>query len=416
VHIAFVTPESPYGEAEVCGVAAYLRAIIPAIADVGHRVTVIANARAEKTFDAENGRVSVRHFRLPSLHWYAAKLPLVRSSAPLPLRQLEWSIAFYREAKRVAVKNKIDVIESTEIGSLFLHRIAPLVIRLHGSERIFREHSGLPLNASVRWNDRLEAIACNRAAAITAPSQLHASEIAQRRGWPTDRVQVIPNAISEKLLRAASEFHPNGNRERIVFYTGRLAPVKGVETLLAAAKLARATDPSIRFVLAGPWQMPLTPEKYGLELNRQSSDGVLWIGPQNQTDLIEWYRRATLFVMPSYFESFGISVVEAMAFGLPTVGTRAGGLSEVIDDDVTGLLVSPGNPTALAGAILQLLGDPERRRSMSRLARDHAFGNFTPDHTLKATLKVYSTIRGMNEDGLKESARGTDAASVAVRV
>ena len=135
MHIAFVTPESPYGDESVCGVAAYLRAIVPAVADAGHDVTVIANAKEPKSFTAEDGRVAVRHFRLPSRHWYSAKLPLVKAYAPLPLRQLEWSRAFYRETARVAAQRKIDVIESTEAGSLFLSRVAPLVIRLHGSER-----------------------------------------------------------------------------------------------------------------------------------------------------------------------------------------------------------------------------------------------------------------------------------------
>jgi glycosyltransferase involved in cell wall biosynthesis len=393
VHIAFVTTESPYENLAGCGVAAYLRAIIPAIAGAGHRVSVIANAKEEKTFNAENGRVVVHHFRLPSWHWYSAKLPLVRNFASLPLRQLEWSLAFYREAARVATTTKIDVIESTEIGALLLHRIAPLVIRLHGSERTFREHSGRRVNASVRWNDALEAISCERAKVITAPSKFHANESAKRRGWTADRVRVIPNPISGKLLKAALKFERNGTAERIVLYTGRLAPVKGVETLLEAAKLVHGKDRSVIFVLAGPWQMPNSPEAYGLHLNRESAFGVLWVGPQSEDELISWYERATSFVMPSYFESFGISVIEAMAFGLPAVCTRAGGIPETVDDGVTGMLVEPGDSAYLADTILQLLSDSQQRGRLGLAGRKKNFEKFQPANIARQTLEVYHEVR-----------------------
>src|SRR5258705_11799400 len=78
LHIGFVTTESPYGDRSACGVAAYLRAMIPALVDTGHRVSVFANSKENNNFYAEAGRVSVYHFQLPSAHWYAAKAPLVR--------------------------------------------------------------------------------------------------------------------------------------------------------------------------------------------------------------------------------------------------------------------------------------------------------------------------------------------------
>jgi glycosyltransferase involved in cell wall biosynthesis len=393
VHIAFVTPESPYGDDPGCGIAAYLRAIIPAIAKAGHRVTVIANAKAELSFQAENECASVRHFRLPSLHWYAAKIPALHSLAPLPLRQLEWSRAFQAQVARVAATTKIDVIESTEIGALFLHRIAPLVIRLHGSERVFREHSGLPVTQSVRWNDVLEARACNRAAAITAPSKFHAQEIAKRRGWPLERVRVIPNPISESILNAAGSFHRNGHNERIVLYTGRLAPVKGIETLFAAAKLVRAQDPSVSFVLAGPWQMPQPPEAYGLQSNTPSLDRVRWIGVQSERELVEWYKRASLLVIPSKYESFGISAIEAMAFQLPVVATDAGALPETVRNNDEAIIVPKGDSRALADAMIRVCSLPANKHARPNSQLALVCDAFAPARAAKATLELYDSLR-----------------------
>ena len=369
--------------------------MIPALIDAGHRVTVFANSKESRSFSAEDGRVSVHHFRLPASHWYAAKVPGVRSFATLPLRQLEWSAAFYRQVARVAARDKIDVLESSESGALFLNRIAPMVIRLHGSEFVFRKHSGIPLNPSVRWNDSLEGYSCKRAVAITTPSQFQAHEIMSQRRWPTDRVRVISNPISATMLKAGLEFERNGGSEPIVLYTGRLAPVKGIETLLAAAKIVHDRSPGIAFILAGPWQMPHPPERYGLKLNETSADGVKWIGPQDQSELIALYKRAAVFVMPSYYESFGISVVEAMAFGLPVVASHCGGLSEVIGNNESHSLVPKRDAKALADAIVH-------RISGRRASRENAImiqatvQKFQPQRIAAETVELYQAVRHSN--------------------
>jgi glycosyltransferase involved in cell wall biosynthesis len=390
--------------------------MIPALVDAGHRVTVFANSKETGTFSAEDGRVSVHHFRLPATHWYAAKVPGVRSCFTLPLRQLEWSAAFYRQVARVAARDKIDVLESSETGALFLSRIAPLVIRLHGSEFAFRKHAGLALDLSVRWNDSLEASASQRAVAITAPSQFQAKEIISQRGWPVDRVRVIPNPISATMLKAGLEFERHGGSEPIVLYTGRLAPVKGIETLLGAAKIVHDRNPGITFVLAGPWQMPQPPQYYGLELNRKSADGVRWVGSREQSELTDLYKGASLFVMPSYYESFGISVVEAMAFGLPVVCTQAGALPELVQDRLTGRLVTTGDPEALARGISQSLDHYDESNRMGVAARAHLLSHFTVEHTISATLRVYSYAQGIQDAQLRELERTADAASLGGRV
>jgi len=366
--------------------------MIPALVDAGHRVSVFANSNENKNFYAEEGRVPVYHFQLPSTHWYAAKVPGLRRLAPLPLRQLEWSVAFYRQVARIAAHEKIDVLESTESGALFLSRIAPLVIRLHGSEFAFRKHSGVPLNLSVKCNDFLEGYSCMRAVGITAPSQFQADEIINHRGWPADRVRVIPNPISATMLRAGLQFERNGGSEAIVLYTGRLAPVKGIETLLGAAKLVHDRNPSISFVLAGPWQMPQSPEMYGLKLNQTSGNGVQWVGPREQSELIDWYKRAALFVMPSYYETFGISVVEAMAFGLPVVASDSGGLREVIGNNGSCSLVPKRDPKALADAIMRLISATKTGREQVVTARA-VLNKFHPQRIAAETLELYQAMQ-----------------------
>ena len=394
MNIGFAATESPYESCGTGGIASYLRAIIPALLEAGHRVTLFAGARETQTFLAEGERVEVYHIKLPSMHWYASRVPLARQIIPLPLRQIEWSVAFYRLIASVTRKRKLDVLECTETGALFLNRIAPVVVRLHGSELTFRKYAELPINLSVRLNELLESRSCDRAQAVTSPSTAQASEIIRRRSWSPDRIRVIPNPISADMLKAASEHKPTNDvgLEHWALYAGRLAPVKGIEPLLESAKRIHDSFPNVTFVFAGPWQMPHPPEMYDLELNRRSKHGVLWIGPQQPSQLIEWYRRADVFVMPSYYETFGIGVVEAMAFGFPVIATRSGGLPEVVEDGVTGILVQPGDSEALAAAISHLLNEPELRQRMGKAGRERVLADFTVGQVLPPTLQVYQSL------------------------
>jgi glycosyltransferase involved in cell wall biosynthesis len=406
LNIGFVTTESPYSASPRGGIAAYLRAIIPAWLDAGHRVTLFAGADKERSFRAENDRLSVHHFRLPSKHWYASRVPFVRKALTLPLRQMEWSYAFYKQVAAVATQEKFDLLESTETGALFLNRIAPVVIRLHGSEFVFRKYSGSPLDISVRLNDWLERHACERASAITSPSHYQAREIAQHRGWPGDRFQVIPNPISETMLQASSQSRSlrASKAEPILLYVGRLAPVKGIEPLLKAAAEVHAQIPEATFVLVGPWQMPSPPEEYGLQLDCKSANGVLWVGAKAPGEVVEYYRAANLFVMPSYSESFGIGVLEAMAFGLPVIATRAGALPEVVRDGEMGCLVPPGDPKALAVAVTKLLNDVPAHQRMGKLGHDRVIENFTAERVFKSTFQVYTGLQDADEVEMKRIA------------
>jgi glycosyltransferase involved in cell wall biosynthesis len=402
MHVGYLTIESPYETAKGGGIAAYLRAMIPELVQAGHRVTIITNANEDH--ERTDGAVRVVNVRLPNWHWYVGKLPFVGNPLGLPLRQVEWSLSFARAAARVVANDPLDVVESTEAGALFLARrpIAPLIVRLHGSDYVFRKYAGQPLPPGTRWNHRLEQSAWRRAAALTTPSRFHAEEVAAGLNWNSKRVNVIPNPIAPDVLAEALRQGADiqaGQPTPLVLYTGRMAPVKGITPFLDAIQLVRA-NADVRFVLAGPWQMADSPEKLGLSRANGMGDslppsavaGVAWLGHVAWQDLIAWYRRAALLVMPSYYETFGISCLEAMAFGLPVVATRAGGLPEIVEDGVTGVLVPPGDSRALAGAILELLRNPEARYRMGQAGRERVLERFTAGEVVRQTLRVYERV------------------------
>ena len=156
----------------------------------------------------------------------------------------------------------------------------------------------------------------------------------------------------------------NGDSGPVVGFVGRIEPRKGVLDLIAAAPAIRAASPGAEVVIVGddPWDA--FPDY--LAQVRAARDVVHVPWHENAAGLM---RHFDVLVAPSHQEPFGTVISEAMAVGTPVVATRVGGLAEVVDDGVTGLLVEPGEPAALAAAVLDVLG---RRGAMSAAARQAA--------------------------------------------
>lgn len=121
-------------------------------------------------------------------------------------------------------------------------------------------------------------------------------------------------------------------------------------------------------------------------------DNVNFVGFVEHQHMPSQYARADLFVLPSRRESFGLVLAEAMACGLPVVSTTTGAIPEVIDDGVTGLLVPPEDPHALADAINSLVSDPEQRRAMGIAGRQRVEKYFTWDKVAERVLEGYYSI------------------------
>jgi starch synthase len=118
--------------------------------------------------------------------------------------------------------------------------------------------------------------------------------------------------------------------------------------------------------------------------------GVLWIPEMVPVDeVVELYSHAAAFACPSIYEPFGLINLEAMACETPVVATAVGGIPEVVEDGVTGVLVPPGRPDALAAALRHVLDRPAEGRAMGRAGRRRVEERFTWDRIAARTLEVY---------------------------
>lgn len=172
----------------------------------------------------------------------------------------------------------------------------------------------------------------------------------------------------------------------------RLAPQKGHRVLFDALPALRAAVPDVHVRLVGHEELSTTAELRAYAAERGVADLVAFEGfradvPQVMADL-------DVFVLPSLWEGFGLVIVEAMAAGRPVVASAVGPIPEIVVDGVTGLLVPPGDPAALAEAVTRLLRDPELASALGRAGRARVERELRVDTMVARTEALYDELLG----------------------
>jgi glycosyltransferase involved in cell wall biosynthesis len=205
---------------------------------------------------------------------------------------------------------------------------------------------------------------------VVAVSEDSGRLLGSREGVPSRKRRVIQNGVDVSAYHARHRWsRPPGQR---VISVGRLAEVKDYPTLLRAARRVAESLPDFRLEIVGDG-----PARASLEALRSDlglSGCVSFLGERG--DVAERLASADVFALASTSEGLSVSLLEAMAAGLPIVATCVGGNPEIVTSGVTGELVPPGNVEALASALLSMLADPIRLASMARAARLRAEEQF----------------------------------------
>lgn len=231
----------------------------------------------------------------------------------------------------------------------------------------------LPLMAQMhlvkRWRDVFSRVVANSMATRDA---LHAGGFAD--------VQVIPCGVDAEPLTAPMSATPT------VFFGGRLTRQKGVHHLLSAWSAVRQRVPHATLVIVGDG-----PERGALE--RMASAGVRFLGSLPHAELSHAAGAAWVQVVPSVgFEPFGLVAAEAMMRARAVVASRVGGLPEIVTHGQNGLLVEPSDPTALADALITLLGDRARCEQLGENGRAVALQQFSADLYVTRFAAVYQSL------------------------
>jgi glycosyltransferase involved in cell wall biosynthesis len=226
-------------------------------------------------------------------------------------------------------------------------------------------------------------------------------------GIPLERTVVVNEGIDLEHVNAAppATLHEElwlPHDAPIVGNVAALVPHKGQKHLIDAAALVVRDVPDARFIIAGEGELRAALERQIREHGLEKHVILLGFRP----DVLSLHKAFDVFVMSSVTEGLGTSVLDAMACGKPIVATAAGGIPEVIEDGLTGLLVEPRDPTAMAGAIVRLLGDATLRRQLGEACLATARERFSAERMVLDTLRVYRRItpHGHHEEDDQEAA------------
>lgn len=307
-------------------------------------------------------------------------------------RGIRSSARFLRAAYRVALvmrKFRPDVVSvhcpvlqcHLLIAASLLHRRHRLVVTVRGSD--IRVQSNDPHLKP--WQTRL----LKKADSVIAVSRSLLQDLLALYPSTRNKAQVIPNGLDRSWLdQAATTPTASG---RYVLFVGRLHVIKGVDLLLRAWSQAQAQVPCVKLWLVGEGQelesLRLLSEQLGV------STSVQFEGYKTAVELRCLYRNAAVVVLPSRNEGLPRVSLEAGACGAIRVATRVGGIPETIQDGVTGVLVDPESPEALADGILRVLhlSEPERRR-MSAAAQEDVRQQFNHEKTLARYEEIFQSI------------------------
>lgn len=266
----------------------------------------------------------------------------------------------------------------------------PLVYHVHSLDRAEYEIGHGPSECVSQWVVQEEVIAsADRVIALSfSESELLSDYCPRVQG----KVRIVGNGIDDNATARTAVSKERQTDSPLVLYTGRFVERKGVRELIAAVPLVLEQAPTTRFVLAGGhrqcsgadmeyWWLP--PEL------KQYRDHIHFTGWLTPAQLAEWYLAADVLAVPSWYEPFGMVILEGMLYGLPIVAAAVGGPSEILEHGRTGILCPPQNAEALGDAILKLVMDARLRRRIGVAAAAEVRDRWLWPHVVRKMREVY---------------------------
>lgn len=220
-----------------------------------------------------------------------------------------------------------------------------------------------------------------------------------------DRITVIPPGVNPLVFHPVKQSEakrhlnlPEG--QQMILFVGRIEPLKGIDMLMYAMKIIVKRNPELRVCLCiagGDISQPqmswsktlqaLNDIRHMLHLTTT----VNFVGQKTQEELLYFYTAASMVVMPSHYESFGMAALEAMSCGIPVITTNAAGISSLIDEKHSQLITSVNNPLLLASQIEFLLKSPDKREELGREVRENV-SDLSWESVARRVADVYTSV------------------------
>jgi len=342
------------------GIASYVPNLAKRLVQRGHNVTVISRGSWRRSDYEEVDGVYVHRVRFipsyPSPFW----LHGVWVNRLFSRLELEFDLLHVHGALVPVIDTSIPIVFTSHgatgeaIKNMPVKSFHFLVVKILGRQLINVERSLL-----------------HQADVITADSQACAEDLKEYHSIDKE-ITITRNGVDTTFFAPDPA---NEMDETCILYTGRLETIKGLVTLVESAKYVCQKYKNLKYVLTGKGTIEKVlrarVSQLGLDQNFHFTGYI-----SDRNNLLQYYQKATIYVLPSYSEAMPTSLLEAMSCGVASIATDVGGNSEVITDGETGVLVPSRDPKTLAEATLKLLDDKELRHRIGANARKCVVDNY----------------------------------------
>jgi 1,4-alpha-glucan branching enzyme len=372
------------------GIETFVREFSKALCGQGHTVHIIAS---------NNGALYrqpwAEHLHLHSIDLKETPFPgYWRLDTVFPIDDIRFALAAANKLEQIKKKFPIDIVEVMDYHrqgfGVALNKKTPMFLRLHGW--VFNRQDGRvnpvkSLSIKERFQWHLQQKCIKEADGIAAVSKDFA-DFAQEI-WKFDQkaVRVIHNAVNADVYRPVHMV-----RERAMIFAARLAKIKGVTVLAEAMADVAQKHPDVKIYFAGPnlyWpEEKMTAQEF--ILSKVLAKNVVFLGEVSSQTIIGYYQKCMICVLPSIYEPFGITALEAMASGCVLIASDIGGLKEIVDHGQNGLSVPAGDAKALAEMIKRVLEDEHLRMTCSQGGVEKVRKQFSYQKLINQSLDAYS--------------------------
>lgn len=374
-------PENGWG-----GIATYTYYMALGLSKLGHDVTVMAQSVTGKSsFLIRDGLRIYRYKRFPT-HYYFSRLGLKSKKVIRFLSMLDTQIAAGLAMAKAIKLHGIEIVEYPDsYADGLLHKFfckTPYVVKCHVPsftvDQIYESDSFECVRS-------VEMSFLKGADAVTAPSQCVAGLVKKR--YAVKNIRVIQNPID------VLDFPPSFSQGDYILFTGWISPVKGIDVLIKSIPLVKKQFPYIKFKIVGnPMDVRFGEEMKQLSLRLGVEQNIEWAGRIDRNQLPFIYQKAIFCVLPSRWENFPYSILEAFSSRKPVVATNVGGIPELVVDRKTGILVEPSDFVALGMGIINLLKNPSIIQELGQNARSMVEKNNSMQIISKKTISLYQKV------------------------
>lgn len=402
MNIVFVCAEYPEEKNSATGgFGRYVESISLGLGKMGHEVTILCKSR-KKNLPVHQGNITVIPLTTADekVERFVSILPLfLRRSFHFYNYPFKWSWQVYRYLEEMKKRTVVDIIEGGDFaGELFFYLLlakydVPVVIKLHTPSFVIRKFNQEKLNLFYLVLGYLERFCLQHASFINSPSQSLADLI--ERKIKRKIHNIIPYPVPRPLSKATER-----REKHLGLYIGKLQEKKGVFTLLKAIPIVLGRYPKMQFLLVGPDTLHhgiSTRKKMKEEIHLlKLMDHVEIADTRSKDKVLHLYRKATIVVVPSLWENFPYTCLEALSCGSTVVASNVGGIPEIIESGKNGFLIAPGNHNELAAKIINLLEEPKLRKKFQAQAKKTIRTKFSVKKISGLTSDFYKSCLKMS--------------------